>query len=567
MTFFHTHLLSIILFTPLVGAIVLLFVSRRQEDTIRWIANVFAVLGFLVYAIVSFRRRFIELGMLRAVGLSVTQMALFLTGEQAIVILTGAGLGTVLGIAASQIFIPFLQIGSSKAAAVPPFVVQIAWNQMGTIYAVFGAMFLIAVGVLIALLIRMKVFEAVKRGVDLLGGMGRFIRPGEKILLKPNLLVGDAPEKAISPHPAVFQAVGRLAQTVTPSLSYGDSPGFGRPSTQARRPGLAAAAEMLGIPLGDFENGREIVFADSPFIKHFTLTNGAIDADGILSIAKFKTHGFMVITGAVKNQFGCIPGVHKAEFHIKTPNPFDFGKMLVCLNLYLRPRLYIVDGIVAMEGNGPRGGDPVQMNVLLLSADPIALDATEDRGETSGHEKSRSARSLRPVARPRGGAEDADRFATWVGELYLERHQGTLTTHGRNKRYNRRMEQAPAILDTRAVEQKRWESEDGRRRTLGSRALGPGAGEGLLECRNVLAVVWHDSAVRIGERVLERDWPSSARAQQQGGVHPKRADHLSPQPWRLRQLRSDVRQRRDRRNTLHLQPEVGRPCRYSLPLM
>ncbi len=127
-------------------------------------AAALTVLGFLVYAIVSFRRRFIELGMLRAVGLSVTQMALFLTGEQAIVILTGAGLGTVLGIAASQIFIPFLQIGASKAALVPPFVVQIAWNQMGTIYAVFGAMFLIAVGVLIALLIRMKVFEAVKLG-------------------------------------------------------------------------------------------------------------------------------------------------------------------------------------------------------------------------------------------------------------------------------------------------------------------------------------------------------------------------------------------------------------------
>jgi putative ABC transport system permease protein len=127
-------------------------------------AAALTVLGFLVYAIVSFRRRFIELGMLRAVGLSVTQMALFLTGEQAIVILTGAGLGTLLGIAASQIFIPFLQIGASKTAMVPPFVVQIAWVQMWTIYAVFGAMFLIAVGVLIVLLIRMKVFEAVKLG-------------------------------------------------------------------------------------------------------------------------------------------------------------------------------------------------------------------------------------------------------------------------------------------------------------------------------------------------------------------------------------------------------------------
>jgi putative ABC transport system permease protein len=127
-------------------------------------AAALTVLGFLVYAVVSFRRRFIELGMLRAVGLSVQQMALFLTGEQAIVIVTGAGLGTVLGVLASQLFIPFLQVGAGKTATVPPFVVQIAWNQLWTIYAVFGAMFLVAVGVLSALLIRMKVFEAIKLG-------------------------------------------------------------------------------------------------------------------------------------------------------------------------------------------------------------------------------------------------------------------------------------------------------------------------------------------------------------------------------------------------------------------
>ena len=221
-----------------------------------------------------------------------------------------------------------------------------------------------------------QVYEAVKRGVDLLGGMGQFIRPGEKIVLKPNILIGDGPEKGISPHPTVFKAMARLAQAVTPNVSYGDSPSFGKPAAQAKRPQLAAAAEALGIPLADFEGGREVVFADSPFIKHLTLANGALDADGLISISKFKTHGFMIITGAVKNQFGCIPGALKAEFHIKTPNPFDFGKMLVCLNLYLRPRLYVMDGIIAMEGNGPRGGDLVPMKVLLLSADPIALDAT-----------------------------------------------------------------------------------------------------------------------------------------------------------------------------------------------
>ncbi len=127
-------------------------------------AAALTVLGFLVYAATSFRRRFIELGTLRAVGLSVGQMATFLAGEQAILILTGAGLGTILGVTASRLFIPYLQVGAGKTAQVPPFVVQIAWQELWLIYAVFGAMFVIAVVVLLGLLIRMKVFEAVKLG-------------------------------------------------------------------------------------------------------------------------------------------------------------------------------------------------------------------------------------------------------------------------------------------------------------------------------------------------------------------------------------------------------------------
>ena len=221
-----------------------------------------------------------------------------------------------------------------------------------------------------------QVATAVRRGIDLLGGMSQFIRPGEKIVLKPNILVGDDPEKLVGPHPSFFKAVARLAQEVTPNLSYGDSPGFGKPVAQARKAGLHMAAEALGIPLADFEHGHEVEFKESPFLKYFTLADGVLNADGLISVAKFKTHGITRITGAVKNQFGCVPGLLKGEFHVKMPDPFDFSRMLVALNLYIRPRLYVMDGVVAMEGNGPRGGTPRPMHVLLFSPDPIALDAT-----------------------------------------------------------------------------------------------------------------------------------------------------------------------------------------------
>jgi uncharacterized protein (DUF362 family)/Pyruvate/2-oxoacid:ferredoxin oxidoreductase delta subunit len=220
-----------------------------------------------------------------------------------------------------------------------------------------------------------EVTSAVQRGLALLGGMETFIRPQERILLKPNVLFGEPPEKLVGPHPFVFREVARLAQLVTSNLSYGDSSGFGKPSAHMRRSGLAAEAQALGIALADFENGKEVQFKESPFLKHFILANGVLDADGLISIAKFKTHQLTRITGAIKNQFGCVPGALKMEFHIKLPNSLDFAKMLVCLNLYIRPRLYIVDGITAMQGNGPRNGDACQMNVLLFSADPVASEA------------------------------------------------------------------------------------------------------------------------------------------------------------------------------------------------
>lgn len=122
------------------------------------------VLGFLLYSLVSFQRRFIELGILRAIGLSVGQMSTFLAMEQAFLIGTGMVVGTVLGVWASSMFIQFLQVGANKYALVPPFEVKVAWGAIVNIYAVFLFMFLFAVGSMVYLLVRMRVFQAVKLG-------------------------------------------------------------------------------------------------------------------------------------------------------------------------------------------------------------------------------------------------------------------------------------------------------------------------------------------------------------------------------------------------------------------
>ena len=224
-----------------------------------------------------------------------------------------------------------------------------------------------------------EVRKAVSRGLELMGGAESFVKQGEKILLKVNLLVGEVPEKCVNTHPAVFRAVAEMFAAKGAIVQYGDSPGFGTPLAAAKKSGIADVAKELKIEEADFKEGREVFFEQGNQNKSFYIANGVLDADGLISLPKMKTHALERFTGAVKNQFGCVVGMRKGEFHVKLPDATDFARMLVDLNSFVKPRLYIMDGIMAMEGNGPRGGTPRAMNVLLFSTDPVALDATASR--------------------------------------------------------------------------------------------------------------------------------------------------------------------------------------------
>lgn len=224
-----------------------------------------------------------------------------------------------------------------------------------------------------------RVDAALRRAVSLLGGAESFAAPGERIVIKPNLLAPEPPERNVSPHPAVFSALIRLLLETGAIVEYGDSPPLGRPLTVASRAGLAAVADRLGIALADFEHGEQVSFPAGRLAKQLNLARGALGADGIVNLAKLKTHGFTRYTGAVKNMFGCVVGLHKPEYHVKMPDIHQFCQVLVDIQLCLKPRLHILDGVVAMEGNGPRSGDPRPLEVLLASTDPVALDAVACR--------------------------------------------------------------------------------------------------------------------------------------------------------------------------------------------
>ena len=220
------------------------------------------------------------------------------------------------------------------------------------------------------------VYEQLKKGLELLGGIETFVKKEDKILLKPNLLKRAEVEKAVITHPAVVAALGRiLREEGYKNIILGDSCGTSSTRKVIKGTGMDTALERLNIPAVDFSEGRRVAYSKGIQAKEFILPKELLECDSILSICKMKTHALERITGAVKNSYGFVYGFHKAKGHTQYPSADSFARMLVDLNTFMRPKLYLMDGIVAMEGNGPGSGDPVPMNVMLLSADPVALDS------------------------------------------------------------------------------------------------------------------------------------------------------------------------------------------------
>ena len=220
------------------------------------------------------------------------------------------------------------------------------------------------------------VYENLKKGLALLGGLKTMLSEEEKILLKPNLLKKAEVEKAVITHPAVVAAFGRiLREEGYQNVILADSCGTGNTVKVIRGTGMDTALEKLGIPAVDFTEGVHVDYPEGIQAKEFIIPRELLESDCVISLSKMKTHALERITGAVKNSYGFIFGMNKAMGHTRYPSADSFARMLVDLNKYVKPRLYIMDGIMAMEGNGPGSGDPVPMNMMLMSTDPVALDS------------------------------------------------------------------------------------------------------------------------------------------------------------------------------------------------
>ncbi len=223
-----------------------------------------------------------------------------------------------------------------------------------------------------------NVEQLLREGLAEWGGMSAFVKPGQKVLLKVNLLMKKRPEEAVTTHPSVVEAVVRLVQEAGGIAIIGDSPGgpYTVSALQAiyERSGLQEVTERTGAILNEDVGQTTLQYPEAKLAKSLTVTNCVLDADVVIPLSKLKTHGMMTFTGAVKVLFGVIPGLLKAEYHFKMFKVEDFAELLVDIATWVKPTLNIMDGVVGMEGDGPSSGKPRDIGALILSTDPFALD-------------------------------------------------------------------------------------------------------------------------------------------------------------------------------------------------
>lgn len=225
--------------------------------------------------------------------------------------------------------------------------------------------------------------ETVDRAVEALLAQlpaAALLGPGKKVLLKPNLLSGTAPERAVTTHPAVVAAVIRAAKrrgVAASDIAVADSPGgphtAGRVKAAWKISGIAAVCAAEGAVLVAGGAGGEAPRAGG-VKRRFTLLEPVLAADVIIDLPKFKTHMMTGLSAATKNLFGCIPGLQKAEWHMRCPKKEDFGDMLVDLLLTVRPSFAVLDAVTAHEGNGPSGGSPRATGFLAASENLLSMD-------------------------------------------------------------------------------------------------------------------------------------------------------------------------------------------------
>lgn len=228
-----------------------------------------------------------------------------------------------------------------------------------------------------------NVKQAISTCFELLGGAESFVKKSDKVLLKPNLLIGIKPERAVTTHPEVVRAIAVEVNQAGGSCLIGDGPMFATSQSALRRCGYKSVMEEQNIKAPDMERKTLIRAENSRSFKRFEVSEVIDHVQVLINVCKLKTHGISGLTLSIKNLFGLIPGLEKSKWHLKAPSHIEMSSMVFdlyeAIDAHLSEKcqmLHIADGIYGLEGEGPSSaGKPRYVGALAASFDPAALDA------------------------------------------------------------------------------------------------------------------------------------------------------------------------------------------------
>ncbi len=283
-----------------------------------------------------------------------------------------------------------------------------------------------------------KVDQTVRKSFELIGGIDKIVKKGDRVFLKINLTAARAPEAAVTTHPSVVRAVGEMVREAGAKVWIGDSSereqivwlnlrrairkkmagktyeqtsklftklhagsgvkdilalkldGKNKPVFTARdlgikgiyekiyhKTGIDKIAKDIGAKLIPFDEEKwiEIDNPNGTFLKKIWTIKPVIEADVIIGISKLKTHDVAFpLTGAIKNFLGIAPGRHKSKYHRNANSTGQMAEMLTDILAFVKPKLSVMDAIVGMQGNGPINGQPRKIGVIITSRDTVAVD-------------------------------------------------------------------------------------------------------------------------------------------------------------------------------------------------
>jgi uncharacterized protein (DUF362 family)/NAD-dependent dihydropyrimidine dehydrogenase PreA subunit len=220
---------------------------------------------------------------------------------------------------------------------------------------------------------RAEVKPALQRAIDLAGGLSHFVKKNSIVLIKPNLLRNASRDTCVVTDPEIIRALVEILETAEPSrIMIGDSPAQGSIQPILRKSGYI---DILGDKNIFFTELDDPVEIKGLIFPKLVVSGKVLSADTVINVAKAKTHAQTGLTLAVKNCFGTIPGLRKAQWHVRTGRDTErFCQMLLDIYLAVNPALNIIDAVIGMEGNGPGNGKPRRINAILASGDGIAID-------------------------------------------------------------------------------------------------------------------------------------------------------------------------------------------------